>query len=45
MPRQLVTAAAALSALVGATFDTAVPAAPSLPAGGDVAVILSGAQV
>ncbi len=42
MPHLFVTAAAALCALAGATLGTAVPAASS--AGGDVTVILSGAQ-
>jgi uncharacterized protein (DUF2141 family) len=43
MRRLFVTAAAALCALAGATLGNAVPAAP--PAGGDITVILSGAQV
>lgn len=42
MPRLFVPAAAALCALAGATLGAAVPAAP--PTGGDVTVILSGAQ-
>lgn len=42
MPRLFLTAAAAVSVFAGAAMGTAVPAAPL--AGGDVTVILSGAQ-